>query len=184
MIVNKTYQSIKISNETSNFKIIPDLIQLIQNIYKKYNFSKDDDIIISVKYGKRIVINCKKLNIKLMKQDDFIEIIDFNPIKKLFLFIGKHNPDFNMTIHWIIQNARREINILVQLKSEIIKNLFNNKKYCENEKNTENPIDISKEILYKLRQNNIVYNKKFGVFIIGNNLNEIENILNNLNEVI
>jgi hypothetical protein len=182
MKVNKSYQSIKISNETSNFKIIPDLIELIKDIDKKFNFSKDDDIIISVKYGKRIVINCEKLNLKKLDQDDFLEIVDFNPIKKLFLFIGKQNPDFNMTIHWIIQNARREINILIQLKSDIINKLVNKKNYFEDKKYKENSIEISKDILYKLRSKNIVFNKEFGVFVIGNNLDEIKNILYNLNE--
>ena len=68
---NNMHQSIKMSNEISNFKIIPDVINIIKESNNKLNFSKDEDIIVSVKYGKRIVINCEKLNLKEIKRDDF-----------------------------------------------------------------------------------------------------------------
>ena len=175
------YQTIKISNEISNLKIIPKLIDLIKDINKKLSLSNDEDFIISFKYGKRIVINCEKINLKKIDKDDFLEIVDYNPIKNIFLVIGKHNPDINMAIHWIIQNARREINVLIQLKSNRLNNLFSNN-YLNNKKNNDIPIEISKDILFKLRDKNIVHNEKYGIFIIGNNLNEIENILKKLIE--
>ena len=180
---NNMHQSIKMSNEISNFKIIPDVINIIKESNNKLNFSKDEDIIVSVKYGKRIVINCEKLNLKEIKRDDFLEIVDYNPIKKLFLVIGKHDPDLNMAIHWIVQNARREINILIQLKSNSLNNLFTNM-YSNTKKYKDTPIEISKDILFKLRDKQIAYNEIYGIFIIGNNLKEIKNILNKLIEEI
>ena len=170
---NKPYQSIKISSEISNFQLIPDLIAFIYKINEKLKLQNNEYLIISVKYGKRIVINHKNLNINEIKIDDFIEIVDYNPIKKIFLNIGKHEPDFDMSFHWIIQNARKDVNILFQLYSNSLKKLK-----IENEKqNNNNPIDIAKDILIKLRKSNSAYLDKFGIFIIGNSLNEIlENI--------
>jgi len=173
MINNKSFQSIKISNEITNFKIIPDIIEIIKKLNEKLNFKIDEDIIISIKYGKRIVINCENSNLKKIQIDDFIEIADYNPIKKLFLIIGKHEPDFNMTFHWIIQNARREINVLIQLKT----NLLINKKKIK-----DDSIEIAKDILLKFRDSNIVFTEKYGIFIIGNSLNEIQNIIDKLIE--
>ncbi len=173
MINNKSFQSIKISNEITNFMIIPDIIELIKKLNEKLNFKIDEDIIISIKYGKRIVINCENSNLKKIQIDDFIEIADYNPVKKLFLIIGKHEPDFNMTFHWIIQNARREKNVLIQLKT----NLLTNEKKIK-----DDSIEIAKDILLKFRDSNIVFTEKYGIFIIGNSLNEIQNIINKLIE--
>ena len=179
---NKPFQSIKISNEISNFKIIPHLIELIKKLNEKLNFKADEDIIISIKYGKRIIINCKNSNLKKIQIDDFIEIADYNPVKKIFLIIGKHEPDFNMTFHWIIQNARKELNVLVQLKSNFLINKIKKKKYGYEKKITDNSIEIAKAILLKFRNSNTVYTEKYGIFIMGNNLNDIQNIIKRLIE--
>lgn len=179
-IDNKLFQSIKISNEISNFILIPNIIQLINNLNKKLNFKVDEDIIISIKFGKRIVINCKNSNLKHIKPEDFIEIVDYNPVKKIFLSIGPNQPDFDMTFHWLVQNARKEINILVQLKSNL---LINNIKYnnLKNEKQiNDKAIEIAKDILIKFRTDNPIYLEKYGLFVIGNSFNDIEKIINNL----
>ena len=59
IIDNKTFQSIKISNEISNFKFIPEIIKLIKKINEKLNLKIDENKIISVKYGKRIECRVK-----------------------------------------------------------------------------------------------------------------------------
>jgi hypothetical protein len=182
IIDTNKFQSIKISNEISNFKLIPEIIKLIKKLNEKLKLNINEDIIISLKFGKRIIINRKNSNLKKMKLDDFIEIVDYNPIKKLFLNIGKYEPDFNMTYHWIIQNARKEINILIQLNSKLLINKFIKKK-IENEKQiNEDSIEIAKDILTKFRTNNIAYLKNYGIFIIGYNINDIENIINKMLE--
>ena len=182
IIDNKTFQSIKISNEISNFKFIPEIIKLIKKINEKLNLKIDENIIISVKYGKRIVINSKNSNLKKIKIDDFIEIVDYNPIKKLFLTIGANEPDFNMTLHWIIQNARKKENLLVQLNSNLLINRIIKKKYGKEKQIQYNSIEIAKDILIKLRTSNTTYIENFGIFIIGNNFNDIEIIINRLIE--
>ena len=183
IIDNKTFQSIKISNEISNFKFIPEIMKLIKKINEKLNLKIDENIIISVKYGKRIVINSKNSNLKKIKIDDFIEIVDYNPIKKLFLIIGVHEPDFNMTLHWIIQNARKKENLLVQLNSNLLINrIIKKKKYGKEKQIPYNSIEIAKDILIKLRTSNTAYIENFGIFIIGNSINDIEIIINKLIE--
>ena len=126
----------------------------------------------------------KELSFKMdtVKPDDFIEIIDYNPIKKIILTIGPREPDFNMTIHWIIQNARRETNVIIQLNSNLlIKKLI--KKKDEIEKNIQEiSFEIAKDLLIKFRDKNIAYIKKFGIFIIGSNLKNMENIISRLFE--
>ena len=174
IITNNRFQSIKLTNEISNFKLIPFMIEFIDKLNKKINFENNEDVIISIKYGKRIVINCKNSNLKKLRAEDFIEIIDYNPIKKILLTIGPNEPDFNMTLHWIILNARKEKNVLVQLISNSIMNelIKNNKKQIEN-----NSLEISKDILIKFRTSNIAFLRNYGIFIIGNNLNEVDNII-------
>ena len=139
IINNKLFQTIKISNEISNYTLIPTIIQFIYNLNKKLNFKMDEDIIISIKHGKRIVINCKNSDLNNMKPEDFIEIVDYNPVKKIFLSIGPNHPDFYMTFHWLVQNARKEINILVQLKSNLLINKINKNNFKNEKQIKENP---------------------------------------------
>ena len=176
---NKKFQSIKLSNEISNFNLIPNIIKIIGELNNKLNFESNEDIIISIKYGKRIVINCTNSNLKKMNANDFIEIVDYNPIKKVLLHLGPNQPDFNMTIHWIIQNARRDENVLIQLISNSLISKLNN----NNEKQIKNDsIEISKDILIKFRNSNLAIIKNYGIFIAANNLNEINSIINELLE--
>jgi ASC-1-like (ASCH) protein len=183
IIDNKPFQSIKVSNEISNFKLISEMIKLIKKLNEKLNLKIDENKIISVKYGKRIVLNSENSNLKKIQIDDFIEIVDYNPIKKLFLTIGTHEPDFNMTLHWIIQNARKKANLLVQLNSNLLINHIIKKKNEEEKQIPDNSIEIAKDILIKLRASNTAYLENYGIFIIGNSFNDIEIIINKLTEL-
>ena len=147
MIIDRQIQSVKLTNELSNFFLIPDIIKFIKDLNEKINFKSDEDIIISIKYGKRIVINNSNSNLSNINPNDFVEIVEYNPLKNMFLTIGPNKPDFNMTIHWIVQNARRDKNVLVQIiRNNLIEINQNNK-----DKIKETSIEISKDILKKFR---------------------------------
>lgn len=178
MIINNQIQSVKLSNELSNFFLIPDMIKFIKNISEKINLEKYEDLIISVKYGKRIVINNTNSKLKNISPDDFIEIVDYNPLKKIFLTIGPNKPDFNMSIHWIIQNARRDKNVLIQLVKTSYSDIESNiQKQIKN-----NSIEISKDILLKFRESNIVHKNDLDIFILGDNLKEMNLIISKIIE--
>jgi hypothetical protein len=178
MIIKNEIQSVKLSNEISKNKLIPEIIKFIRNIKEIIDSEKYEDIIVSIKYGKRIIINCDKTDFEKINSYDFIEIVDYDPLKNIILYIGPNKPDFNNTLHWIIQNARREINILVQIKNKKIDEIEDKKQQYKK----KNSIEISKDILIQFRSNNIAYNKEKGIFIIGNNLNEMNTIINKLIE--
>ena len=178
MIINNQIQSVKLSNELSNFFLIPDMIKFIKNICEKINLEKYNDLIISIKYGKRIVINNTNSDLKNIESVDFIEIVDYNPLKNIFLTIGPNKPDFNMSIHWIIQNARRDKNVLIQLiKTSYSKIASDNQKQIK-----KNSIEISKDILLKFRESNIVHKNDLGIFILGDNLKEMNLIISKIIE--
>ena len=174
MIIDRHIKSVKLTNELSNFFLIPDIIKFIKELNEKINFKSDEDIIISIKYGKRIVVNNSNLNLNNINPNDFVEIVDYNPLKNMFLTIGPNKPDFNMTIHWIIQNARRDKNVLVQI---IRNNLIEINQYNK-DKIKETSIEISKDILKKFRESDIIYTDKQEIFLIGNNLKEINLMIN------
>jgi len=96
----------------------------------------------------------------------------------IFLTIGPNKPDFNMSIHWIIQNARRDKNVLIQLvKMSYSKTASDNQKQIQ-----KNSIEISKDILLKFRESNIVHKNDLGVFILGDNLKEMNLIISKIIE--
>ena len=165
------------SKETSNCPYIPNIIQTVSEIKKHELFENLSEIIISHRYAKRIVINTES---KTLNRDDFIEVVDYDPLKNIFLIMGSKHPRDETSIHWMIHHAREEINTVIQINSKKILE----KKYKNTSKIEEDYINASldqiKEILRNLRDSKIVDIKNHGLLFVGNNLNEINKSIFNL----
>jgi hypothetical protein len=61
-------------------------------------------------------------------------------------------------------------------------NEFIKKNYENEEEINYDSIEIAKNLLIKFRTSDIAYLMNYGVFIIGNNINEIENKINKIIE--
>ena len=85
-------QTIFVSKEQSNCPLIPDIVRFGKK-FKDLGVLEDTTAaVVSLKYGKRLLINGSSSNIGDIQIDDILEIVDYNPTKKqhslalLFLF--------------------------------------------------------------------------------------------------
>ena len=168
---NIYFQTFYVSKEKSNCPLIADALRIEKKI-KEHNFS---DIVISQRYGKRILINSFNKDEDEIR-DTFLEIVDYDPIKKVLLVMGPNEPRIETPLHWFIHHARTEVNAVVQI---------NDKELCEKlKKGPETQKDYSvvtleqiKEVLKYLRDSKKVIIKNQGVIFVGNNLKEVEKLI-------
>ena len=175
-LTNIAFQTFFVSREISNCPQIVELIGFCKKL-DELKLLKDSKVSISMAYGRRMLINAIYTNFVDIKQDDIIEIVDYDPIKNVMLAIGKKEPCIETPVHWIVQKARNDVNAVV---------LFNNKKIFEklykNLPTTENEapsgtIDLAKEVLKKLREGKNILIKNKGALFVGVNLKEIEDFV-------
>ena len=109
-------QTLFVSRETSNCPLISEMIKLGQRL-EELGLADKETGIVSLDYGKRLLINAKNIDVKKMKQHDVVEIVDYDPLKNIMMVIGTKDPCLETPVHWIIQKARHDINALLQINS-------------------------------------------------------------------
>ena len=137
---------------------------------------KETECNISLSYGKRLLINARDVNVEHMKQQDIVEIVDYDPIKNIVLAIGKKYPCIETPVHWIIQKARHDVHAVVEIKS---KKMYET--CCDylpvTEKTSCGTIDRAKAVLKTLRDSKNICIKDEGILLVGVHLKEIEDSL-------
>jgi hypothetical protein len=172
-LTNINFQTVFLSKENSNCPLISNILGLAKNLNDINILDSSILVIISIKYGKRILIN-NNIDFINIKRENFLEIVDYNPVKRILLAIGSGEPLIETPVHWIIHHARKDVNVIVQINDrKIIEKIV--KKYSMTEK--EKPsgtIDLAKEILKTLRTANTIVIKNKGILFVGNSLKEVE----------
>jgi ribulose-5-phosphate 4-epimerase/fuculose-1-phosphate aldolase len=130
---------------------------------------------MSVRYGKRIVINGNNANLANLKREEIIEIVDYDPFKKIVLSIGQIEPNIETPVHCIIHRAREDVNAIIELNSEkLSKNLPSTEKEYP-----PGSLELAKEILGVLRTHKGIIIKNKGVLFVGTSLKEAEDLVIN-----
>ncbi len=166
----ESFQTFYVSKEESACPLIPNIFNLAKTL-NKLKIEGDSNFTISIKFGKRIIINSEKSNFKNLEISDILEVVDYNPIKKTALIIGKKSPSENLPIHWIVQNAKDHVNFVLQIdnKDLSIKNIPET-----NIQGKTISIDLIKDILRTLKEKNEIIVKNKGLIIVGQSLKDIE----------
>ena len=169
------FQTFFVSREISISPMIVDIIKF----GKKFEELKikEAECSISISYGKRLLINARDVDVKHMKQQDIVEIVDYDPIKNIVLAIGKKYPCIETPVHWTIQKARHDVNAVVEITS---KKLFQT--CCTHLPVTEKKvpygtIDRAKAVLKTLQDSKNICMQDEGILLVGLYLKEIEDSL-------
>jgi hypothetical protein len=67
---------------------------------------------VSVRYGKRVLLTARGADLAHLASDDFVEVVDYNPVTDVTFLIGVGEPPDELPIHWIIY-ARDEVNAAI-----------------------------------------------------------------------
>lgn len=174
MIGNLQFQTFYVSKEVSNCPLIAKAIEFGKEFEKKNLSFNLDQIIISFKFGKRVLINADDTNIKDLKRKDFLEIIDYDPLKKVMLLMGSKTPRINSSVHWLIHHARSEINAVIQINDSNLAEKLENKLPITEKNYPAGTLELAKEVLKLLRNTKKIIIREEGVLFVGNSIEDLE----------
>lgn len=173
--LSNDFQTFFVSKETCISPMLVDIIQLGSKIGE--TILEEFECSISLSYGKRLLINSRDIDIKKVKQQDIIEIVDYDPIKNIVLAIGKNYPSIETPFHWIIQNARHDVNAVVKISNKKLYQKCSNQFPVIEKFKSYNIIDKAKVILKTLQKSKNICIKDEGILLVGLQLKEIEDLL-------
>jgi hypothetical protein len=174
-------QIVFVSREASNCPLIAEMIRLGHRL-QDLAIPDADVGIVSLDYGRRLLINGKNMDIKRMTQQDVVEIVDYDPLKNIVMVIGTKDPCLQTPVHWIVQKARHDINALLQINSKtLVENLKGTLPMTEKE-TSAGTLDQAKEILKTLRNGKTIIIRNEAVLYAGINIQEIDHALGSIAE--
>lgn len=166
-------QVLFVSKETSNSPLFGEIVRIGRTL-ESLGVPKNVPGSVSYDYGRRLVITAKNIDVKQMSQADIVEIADYDPLKNIMLVIGTKEPCQEAPVHWIIQKARRDINILLQLQSPSLLERFQGILPATKEVTLPGSLDRAKEFLRTLRTGKTILIQNEGILFAGINMKEIE----------
>jgi hypothetical protein len=165
-----------VSRETSNCPLLSDMVTLGQSL-QEVGLTDKDTGILSLDYGKRLLINAKNADLKKLTQQDIVEIVDYDPLKNIMMVIGLNDPTLETPVHWIIQKARHDVNAVLQINSTSLFERFQNM-FPTTENHTQpGTLERAMEILRTLRNGKTILIKNEGIVFVGINGKEIHEAL-------
>jgi len=170
-LANLSFQTFFVSKEQCS---CPLAFEIIKVGTKFKELLKETKGFISLGYGKRMLTHRAGTKINDLKIEDIIEVVDYDPLKKIMLVIGRDEPCNDSPVHWIIHHARDDVNAILQLNGEKIIERFS-KKFPKTERAFPvGTLDLAKENLKALRNSKNIIIKDIGVMFVGANLKEVE----------
>ena len=176
---NYGFQTFYVSREICKCPLIPEIIKVNKKL-KTIELLKDiSEISVSMKYGNRMLINVKNSNFFEINTEDFLEIIDYDPFKKILLVMGSKEPRIETPVHWIIHHARDEVKAIIQINDNHIARKLETIIPKTEVEYPNGTLEQAKEILLKLRDSKKVVIKNHGVIFVGNGLKVVEDLVKN-----
>ena len=171
---NFSFQTFYVSKEICRCPLISEISRVNKRI-KDSGLLKDFfEFSASMKYGKRMIINAKNSNLSETKGEDFLEIVDYDPLKKVLLVMGVKEPRIETSVHWIIHNAREEVKAIIQINSKKLVEKLENKMPVTEKEYPIGSLEQAKEILSKLRISKKVIIRSQGIIFVGNSMKDAE----------
>jgi hypothetical protein len=164
-----------VSRETSNCPLLSEIIHLGHRLQQ--GVQEKETGVVSMDYAKRLLINAKNSDIKKMTQQDIVEIVDYDPLKNILMVIGPKDPALETSVHWIIQKARQDINVLVQIDSVRLYEQWKASLPTTEKETPPASLERAKEILKTLRNGKTILLKNQGILFVGFNSKEIYSLL-------
>ncbi|PNX52640.1 MAG: hypothetical protein BV458_08525 [Thermoplasmata archaeon M9B2D] len=165
-----------VSREVSHCPLIAEILAIGKTL-QTLGLPEKETGIMSLDYGKRLLINAKNADVKTMTQQDVVEIVDYDPLKNIMMVIGATDPSSETPVHWIIQKARHDINVLLQINSVPLFEKWNHSLPATEKDTKPSSLERAKELLRILQKGRIILIKNEGIVFGGINVKEIHDAL-------
>jgi len=173
---NISFQTFFASREQSNCPLIPDIVRIGKKL-KEMGLLKDGTGVVSLGYGRRVLINGNDVSLGDVGRGDILEIVDYDPVKRVALTIGDKEPHVETPVHWLIHHARDDVNAVVQINSKKLAEKLSKKLPVTEKEWPPGTFELTKEILKTLRTGKGILIKNKGALFVGNSLKEVEDLI-------
>ena len=170
-------QTFFVSHEVPTGPIITNILKEAKTI-TDHTQNDDTEGMLSIGYGKRIIITAQPVQFKNIELEDIIEIVDYDAHKQILLIMGKKEPDPTVAIHWMIHHAKQEIGALLLIKNQHSDISTLKSINTIDAKPTGTILDRSKTILQALQTEQIINLQNEGILITARTIAEIHQQLN------
>jgi len=174
---NISFQTFYASKEETNSPLLIEIIKIGKKLKESNILTKDSSAVISIGYGRRILINGEVGDFSKIKKEEIIEIVDYNPIKNNLLIIGPAEPNYKTPVHWMIHYSRNEINAVVEIQNSIFAEKLNKKIPAIGDKYPIGSIDFIKEVLRNLKDSKKIIIKNESVLFVGNSMQKVQDLI-------
>lgn len=179
-----TYKVFYVSYEETNCPLVLEIVKFGKKLLGFDIIEKNSAMTVSMKYGKRMLLNSNVADFSNIQKKELLEIVDYDPLKNILLIIGPEEPKVETTLHWMIHHARYEVNVVVQINRKDYAEKLMDKYPVTDEKLTMGSLDMSKNVLKNLKDSNIVVLREQGVLFTGDKPENVErNILETIGAV-
>lgn len=176
-LVNPSFQTFYISHEQSNCPHISGIIKVSKKFKNLGLLDIITTAVISLSYGKRVLINGNNVDFENIKKEELLEIVDYDPVKKIVLAIGQKEPNVETPVHWLIHHARDDVNAIIQLNSKKLVEQFSKKLPVTEKEHPSGSLELAKEVLKTLRMSKSIVLINKGVLFVGVSLKEVEDLV-------
>ena len=172
-LTNLALQVFYVSKEETNCPLVIEIIKIGKKLKEQGILTDKTSATISMKYGKRILINSDTKDFSMIRKEELIEVVDYNPLNNNLLVIGSADPKIETTLHWMIHHARDEVNIVIQINDEKILEKIKEKDMISTEKTPIHSIEFIKQSLKQLRDKPEIFIKEKGAIFVGKNVKDV-----------
>ena len=125
---------------------------------------------ISIRYGKRMIITASNSDLGNLGNDNFVEVVDYNPVTNVAMVIGKKEPSRETPMHWLLY-SRDDINAIIHTHK-----IFDGMPTTEQEK-PAGSIELAFEALKTIGSNKLINLKNHGSIAVGSTLREAMEVI-------
>jgi hypothetical protein len=179
MSEHKRMQVFYMAREPSACPLIPEIVKTCRTIATIPSL-KNAAVVFSMRYGKRLLINGDSKKPMDLIPNDFLEIVDYDPVKQVTMVMGALPPPACTPLHWLLQQARRDINAILQCMDITLPSHLESSFTTVKDLDSLGYLDLARTILSPLRDRNSILINSQGILTIGTSLADVEQTLRSL----
>ena len=177
---NRPFQTFFVSRESSHNPLTSAMIKLGTTL-ASHDIVQESRCFFSCSYGKRLLTTAEGVPLHQLASSDIVEVVDYDPVKNVAVAIGKQLPHPELPVHWIMHQARREMNVLFEIHHPSLVSRIQSVTTLE-QVPPLGTIERAKEILRTLGDKKAILLNDEGAFLTGMKIDEIERFLLNMIE--
>ena len=171
------FQNFYISRQESRCPLIPRVVTFLNKLMENHTSFDLSIPLVSACYGKRIIINSALPNTNKFDNRDFLEIVDYDHTKHTYLLIGLSEPPIETPLHWTILNAKKEINVLLQIRIGLLNTQLSTKYPKTSGEYVPQSLENIGEILKLMRNKNCIVMENNTILCAGFDLQDVESLI-------